>query len=55
MAATPPAAKKELFDYIRTNVIGHDAIITTPYGERRLAYHDYTGRYTHINAWERGL
>ena len=34
--------KDKLLEYVRTNVIGHDYEITTPFGVKPLIYSDYT-------------
>ena len=36
------AAPASLIELIRTSVIGEDHVMTTPYGERRVTYADYT-------------
>lgn len=33
---------EDLWEYVRQNIIGNDAIIDTPFGKRRLTYADYT-------------
>ena len=68
MAHDPPAhaepthAASDRFEalaaLIRTHEVGRGAMITTPFGERRLAYADLTatGRYLHfVEAWIRRL
>src|SRR5210317_1962289 len=43
------------FDFLRSQVIGADAPVTTPFGERLMVYGDYTASGRCLNVVERYL